>query len=355
MAPLTERRANILKLIVDGYVSTGTPVPSMVLAREASLGVSPATIRNDMVALEQEGYITRPHTSAGGVPSDKGYRYFIEDLQREGPQHSSLSPEDIAAMQAALERSRRDIEEWTERAVSILAGLLRTLSFVSAPRAAHSRVKQIELLLLQDFTAMLVVILQETSILKQVINLDKPLTQDELLQVRNRVAEWLDGKTAPEIMSSAPHFNASPDEAVASLESTVVSATVDALQQRDALRSADYSMEGLGRLLGQPEFAEAGIGAALADSLENRQTLAELSRSVPEDGSLTVLIGGENPREEFQRCSIVMARYGLPEEGAGVIGLIGPTRMSYRRALPVVDMASSLLTSLIADLFPARN
>ena len=137
-----------------------------------------------MAGLEDEGYITRPHTSAGGIPADKGYRHFVEGL---GATSGEPDARDFAAIRTALEKRRRDMEEWADAAASIVAGLLKTLAFASPPKADASRVKQLHLLLLQDLTVMLVLILQETTVVKQLIPLESPTTQDELYRVRNRL------------------------------------------------------------------------------------------------------------------------------------------------------------------------
>jgi heat-inducible transcriptional repressor len=341
---LTERKDRVLRLIVDGYIESGAPVASMALARDPRLTVSSATIRNDMGSLEEDGYITRPHASAGGVPADKGYRYFVEALSTP-PQPGAR---DLDAIRLALDHSRRDVEEWADAAAAILAGLLGTLAFVSPPKAELSRVKQLELLQLQDFVVMLVVILHETAVLKQLISLQAPATQEEVRRVRDRVVGMVAGKTASEIASAAP--DGGPE-----LESLVLQSTVGALRERDAPRSAGYALQGIGRLLDQPELNETGYGGALMDSLADQETLPGLAARAPDDGSVAVVIGEENPSEAFHRCSVVVCRYGIPRAASGVVGLIAPTRMEYRRALPVVNAAASLLGGLVAETLPPER
>jgi heat-inducible transcriptional repressor len=343
MTTLSPRRGSILKLIVDGYIATGEPVASSMVAADLKVNVSPATVRNEMVSLEDDGYITRPHTSAGGIPADKGYRFIVEDLIAG---YKEPDAQDFAAIQAALEKRRRDMEEWADAAASIVAGLLKTLAFASAPRADASRIKQLELLQMQDLTAMLVLILHETTVVKQLIPLESPTTQDELFEVRNRVHKAVTGRTADEIALQIGTGNSVPG-----LESVILDSTVSALRERDQSRVSGYNIEGLGRLLGTPELSQDNYGAELTEVLDSEDALYELSEGAPSDGSAVVYIGAEIPRVEFNRCSVIIARYGVPSEASGVVGLIGPTRLSYKRAVPVVEAAATLLGDLVTESY----
>ena len=343
MTTLTPRRGNILRLIVDGYIATGEPVASSAIASDREIGVSAATVRSEMASLEDEGYITRPHTSAGSIPADKGYRHFVEELSAAA---SEPDARDFAAIRSALEKRRRDMEEWADAAASIVAGLLKTLAFASPPKADASRVKQLHLLLLQDLTVMLVLILQETTVVKQLIPLDSPTTQDELFRVRNRVHETVNGRTAEEIVRWV-----GTGDPYGGLESVVLDSAVSVLRERDHQKVSGYNIEGLGRLLGTPELAQDDYGIALTEVLDNDDALYDLTAGAPNDGSAVVYIGAENPRVEFNRCSVIVARYGVPSEASGVVGLIGPTRLAYRRAVPVVEAAATLLSDLVTETY----
>ena len=343
MTTLTPRRGSLIGVGVDGYVAAGEPVASCVVAADRGIGVSPATVSNGMVSLEDEGYITRPHTSAGGIPADKGYRYFVEGL---GFGSTEPDAQDFAAIRSALEKRRRDMEEWAEAAASIVAGLLKTLAFASPPRADASRVKQLDLLLLQDLTVMLVLILQETTVVKQLISLESPTTQDELFRVRNRVHETVTGRTAEEITR-----HVGTGEPGGGLESVVLDSAVSVLRERDRQKFSGYNIEGLGRLLGTLELSHDNYGIALTEVLDSDDALYELTEGAPDDGSAVVYIGAENSRVEFNRCSVIVARYGVPSEASGVVGLIGPTRLAYRRAVPVVEAAATLLSDLVTEAY----
>jgi heat-inducible transcriptional repressor len=188
--------------------------------------------------------------------------------------------------------------------------------------------------------------LHETTVVKQLIPLESPTTQDELFEVRNRVHKAVTGRTADEIALQIGTGNSVPG-----LESVILDSTVSALRERDQSRVSGYNIEGLGRLLGTPELSQDNYGAELTEVLDSEDALYELSEGAPSDGSAVVYIGAEIPRVEFNRCSVIIARYGVPSEASGVVGLIGPTRLSYKRAVPVVEAAATLLGDLVTESY----
>lgn len=320
------------------------PVGSAALAREHRLGVSPATIRNEMVQLEEDGYITRPHASAGGVPSDKGYRFFVERL----PRNTAPPVPARRALQDEMERVRRDMERWAKAASSVVSGIMRTVAFATAPRASTTRVKQLELLQLQELTALLVLILHGATVHKQLIPLERPTTREALENIRNRLAALVADRTAREIEARRP---ATADD----LEKDVIDATVNVLRSEEDSASSMYEMDGLAELFSQPEFSEPGHGRDLVGALEEEGAVSAVADVIPEDGSVRVLIGSEIGRESMHSFSVVACRYGVPGQASGAVGIIGPTRLRYDRAIPVVDHAASLLSDLVAELYPGHT
>jgi heat-inducible transcriptional repressor len=304
-------------------------------------GVSPATVRNDMGGLEEDGYILRPHTSAGGIPSDKGYRFAVEKL----PFGQRPSAGDASRLRRELGRVPLDIDEWTEAASSVVAALLNALAFATPPRSEASTIKGIELLQLQELAVMLVVVLREMSIFKQFIPLDRPTTPEALQARRNRLSEMLAGKTAQQIEA----YRASTSDA---LDIEVIESTLAALRKLEAAWVRDSAIQGLSHLLDQPEFAVQPEQARhVLGAIEDSETLVELARAARDDGTATVMIGAENPRASLRSLSVVLCQYGVPGEARGVLGLIGPTRMAYGRTLPVVHHAALLLSGLVARLY----
>ncbi len=194
---LTERREQLLRFIVDEYVRSAQPVASSAVVRRRGLPVSSATIRNEMARLEDEGYIVQPHTSAGRIPSDKGYRYYVEALMR--PQEPPVAVQQTIRHQ--FHQAAGETAEWAHLAAAVLAARLSYVSVVTAPQAARPRLRWLPLVNVQDFVALLVLVLQETLVLQHTLTLDRPLSQDDLNEVAARLNSLYAGRTVDEIRS----------------------------------------------------------------------------------------------------------------------------------------------------------
>ena len=205
---LTDRKSEILRLIVRDYIREVTPVASETIARKHGLGVSPATIRNDVADLEHEGYITRPHPSAGSIPLDSGYRVYVEDMAGHGTADIPRSVR--VSVQKRLLEVARDIDEWTNVAAELLAHMAGNLAIVTFPKASESRVKRVELVRLQDFLTLLIVVFQQARLRKQLIHLTEPVTSSDLQMSANRVTDMLVGLSSREI--EAKDLSLSPFE-----------------------------------------------------------------------------------------------------------------------------------------------
>src|SRR3990172_6947760 len=306
---LTERQLRLLRLIVSDYIASASPVGSETVARRHGLGLSSATIRHDMALLEEEGYIAHPHTSAGRIPLDRGE------------------------------------EEWVRLAGNILARLVQNLALVTFPRAPQARLKDVRLVALQEFLALLVVILQEARLRHQMVGFADPLTQEELDAIAQRLTAAFQGMSAAEIEASPVEF--------APTEQQVRQAVVHSLTADEAPAREDIHMEGLSAFLRQPEFSTSPDGErllAIMEVLETRSALQTLVTRARAARDLQVIIGSENPREELQDYSIVLMSYGIPGEAQGTIGVLGPTRMSYPRVIASVRYLGSVLSELVREI-----
>src|SRR3989442_787108 len=192
---LTERRQKLLQFIIDEYVSTAQPVGSNALVEKYRLPISSATIRNEMAQLEEEGYIAQPHTSAGRVPTDRGYRHYVEALMRE-----DRLPEELQqTIRHQFHQAARELEEWARLAAAILAGNLQNAAVVTTPHSPEPRLRWIELVGVHDYLALLVVVLQEARVLQQTLALDRKFSQEELTGIARRLNDLLAGKSAAEL------------------------------------------------------------------------------------------------------------------------------------------------------------
>lgn len=290
-----------------------------------------------MAALEDEGYITHPHTSAGRIPSDKGYRYFVEALM-ETDRLPSHVQERVRARILELEG---ELDEWAVVATSFIADLAEALALVTFPRARAARVKHVELVALQDFLALLVLVLQEARVKQQLLHLDEAVTQDDLSRVANRLNASFNGSTARQITQQTLVLNPLEDR---------VTRTVTKLMETEDARTAEVAqLAGMRSLLSQPEFASSERTLGLMELVEDRRGLGSLVSEMAGDGEVRVFIGSENPTEAMRDYGLILAPYGIPGEIQGTLGVLGPTRMHYARAIAAVGYLSNVMSEALTE------
>jgi heat-inducible transcriptional repressor len=350
---LTERREQLLRFIVDEYVRSAQPVASSAVVRRYGLPVSSATIRNEMARLEDEGYIVQPHTSAGRIPSDKGYRYYVEALMR--PQEPPAAVQQTIRHQ--FHQAAGETDEWAHLAAAVLAARLSYVSVVTAPHAAQTRLRSLQLVSVHDFVALLVLVLQETLVLQQTLTLDRPLSQDELADVAARLNSLYAGRTVDEIRAMQMEHR--------SFEAQTVHAALELMQSEEAESFGEAYLEGLRDMLREPEFAQGDRMLALMDLLgrSNLPKAIPLARAAGHQvapgrgapqarpGKVTAIIGSEHPQDAMHQCSVVISRYGSPSGLRGTISVVGPTRMYYTRAVSMVRYMSSIMDDLLDAYF----
>ena len=339
MAPLPQRRETILRIVIGEYTASGFPIASESIARNYALGVSSATIRNEIARLEEEGYITHPHTSAGSTPSDKGYRYYVESLL-EGPK---LPEEEQYSIQLLFQQVKQELEEWARLTVEVLAERLRNIALVTLPWATEYHFKHLDLVEMQDFLALLVLVLQEAKIKQQVFPLEQAMSQDELTALANRLNVAYKGLTCSQIGSQklAP----SP------IEQQISDSIMQLMEAEGQQEYEELYFYGLRHLLSQPEFSRSERMLKLLELLEKKSIPKSVLSPLRSDKGIQVTIGKENKEETLQECSVVLGNYGIPGETMGSIGVIGPTRMSYNRAISTVRYLSSVMTELMTELY----
>jgi len=335
---LTERRAQVLRLIVADYIDSATPIGSEQIVRRHRLEISPATIRNEMARLEEDGFISHPHTSAGRVPSDLGYRYFVEMLMDE----PSVSNDEQRRILHQFHQASLDISEQLRLAASVLAQSLHSVAIVSAPRSMQPRLKHLDLISLHDYSALLVVVLEEVKVRQQVLALAEPATRDDLTRLARRLDALCAGKTAAEITAAADGLN--------SLEQQIARLTAEIVQGEEQAEFPDLHREGLRNILIQPEFARSDKALDIFDALEERNIARALPQSDDAAG-VTVVIGAENREEALRDCSVVLAQYSAAMGASGVVAIIGPTRLPYAKAIATVRYVGSLMTQVMDRLY----
>ncbi len=339
MAAVTDRRAGILRIIVREYVETAAPVGSRTIHDKYGVSASPATIRHEMQALEEEGLLEQPHTSAGRVPSDRGYRMFVESLMGQ----TDLPVEEKATIRHQFYQAAPELDEWADLAAALLARSLGLLALVSPPRSRELRVKHLELIGLNEILALLVVVLREARVLKQLVPLDGPFEQAELSVLAARLNERVSGRTVTELRREPAVDDATEQRLIE---------TLTGILSEESAREAAVRVEGVAGMLGQPEFRQDHRGLLdIVTLVDQRAT----DRVVPPESlggdGVSVMIGDENPAGELQHCSVVVAPYGDRADMSGYVAVVGPTRMRYARGVATVRYLSGLLEEMMDRVY----
>lgn len=335
---ISARSEKILNYIVEQYINRAVPVPSQAVADEARLGVSPATIRNDMALLEQEGYLIRPHTSAGCIPSDKGYRQYVESIES-----TKLPSEEQRLISHTFHQVEREVETWLSLTATILARIVQNVAIVSLPKSPDCKLQHFELLALHESTALAVVVLQGAKVKQKLISFDQTVSQPVLTDISNKLNATCSGLTGKQI--SEKEMELSP------LEKEVTDHLIEIMRAEDMQDYEEPYLDGWHYMLNQPEFAHSDQMSTLMELVEQRGLLKVIIPVKLSRPGVHVIIGKENKSKAIQNCSVVICRYGIPAEATGTIGVVGPTRMPYSRTIPTVYYLSSVLSELIAGLY----
>ncbi len=341
MDELTPRQRTILSLVVREHVESASPVSSRALVEHYGLQVSTATVRNELARLEELGYLTHPHTSAGRVPTHKGYRRFVERLLGE----VELPLHERRTIAHQFYQARQDFEQWMPLAASVLARTARGAALVTAPQAAQSCYKHLQLISTQGRVVLLVLVLCGGTVKQQMLTLAEPLNQEALNEASDRLNQLCNGLAAGEIYART--------DGLPPLEADVAKLVVDIMHRTDTRTAGVVYRDGLSEVLQQPEFSERERAQGLVRVMEERSFLdAVLAGALsPEVGNVRVLIGGEGYWDELRACSLVLGRYGVVGFVTGALGVVGPTRMLYGRAISTVRFVAGLLSDLVYDVY----
>ena len=340
MQELTDRQKTLLLLIIRDYIDTAQPVGSKRLVEHYHLELSPATIRNEMGALTEMGYLRQPHTSAGRVPSEDGYRYFVSQMM-----HNVELPEAVQHTIAhQFHQSRADMDQWMTLAASILANQSQSVSMITAPHAEQARYKHVELISTQGRQVLMVLVMVGGEVSQQILTLAEPVTQERLSQTAARLNGLLAGLAVDGIAA----LSVRPD----ALDQDILILITQDMRRNSESTSGEIYTDGLTNVLSEPEFAESDDARRALKIFEERSTLQNLlvrTTTNSNIGGLQVLIGGEGVWDELRQCSMVIARYGVPGMVTGTLGVLGPMRMSYARTIPTVRFVAGLLSDWVND------
>jgi heat-inducible transcriptional repressor len=341
VSELTERQETILGLIIREYIESENPVSSNGLRSAYNLGVSSATIRNEMAVLTEHGYLRQPHTSAGREPTEEGYRYFVQRILGE----TELPVAEQRLISHQFHQAHGEVDQWMRLAASVLAQHSRVASLVTAPQTEQARFKHLELISTQGRMVLMVLVLDGGEVRQQMLTLAEPVPQAALTETAGRINAMCGGLDAEGVLARAARF--------ATLGEEVCRLAADAMSKADALSTREVYRDGLTSVLAEKEFERSATARQALRMLEERSLLDEfLGQTLsPSVGGVQVIIGGEGYWEELKECSMVLSRYGVSGRATGALGVLGPTRMSYGRAISAVRYVAGLMSELMYEMY----
>jgi heat-inducible transcriptional repressor len=347
LGPLDLRSQAILRAVIEEYVTTASPVGSQALVERYGLGVSSATVRNILAELETAGLLSHPHTSAGRMPTDAGYRFYVESIAETVP----LPAVEQLMIRHQFGQVEFASEHWFRLAATTLAGLTRSagLATPAKPRAAH--IRRVDLVAVNERMASLILVLREGSIKQAVVPLDEADAVDQ--PMLNRVAEILNDRLTDATATQAEAILArlGDEGQLERVARRVGERILRIVRDYDGAAVEEVFSDGLLNVMEAPEFAQSDKLRQVFTALENRAYLGQLVGSVAGSGRIHVFIGAENTPLEMHDVSLVLAPYGRPGRAIGVVGVLGPTRMSYPQAIGTVRFVSGLMNELVDHLY----
>jgi len=337
-----ERIYKVLWAVVESYITNPDPVGSRFVTKKYAFNLSSATIRNIMADLEDMGFLHQPHTSAGRVPTDKAYRFYVDYLaQKEGATDASLMDEIIGK----LENIRTDINALLRETSRTLSTFSHYLGVALPPNPNNTTLKRINLFTYKERQVMVVLMTDEGIVNNKVIPLDLDLTQHDL----NRISEYLNseftGQTLDEIRSSVLR-EMYLDKVVCD---TLISRAIRICREALSFEPGDIFISGLHEVLGLPDFSDIQRIKEISKAIEEKHLIIKLLDMLPRSEGVRVLIGSENPASEMRRLSMVVSSYREGDKPMGTIGIIGPTRMDYMKVITIVDTTAKFITKILSE------
>lgn len=329
---LNDRKIKILEAIINDYIQTAEPIGSRTIAKKYDLGISSATIRNEMSDLEELGFIVQPHTSAGRVPSDKGYRLYVDQLMH----FRELTNEETEFLQRTIRNNISHIDYLMQQTAKALALLTNYTTVVSEPKSEKMKVKHVQLIPLDEKSIASVVVTDKNVIKNHVIALDSPPNINELSNISNFINKMLKEHTIYEIKEKV--FG---DDEIQNFpyRETLEKAIDTAIKTVKVKEDIHIYTSGVNNILDFPEFSDVGKAKNIFSALEEKQLLSDVicANEGMNDNSIKIVIGNENYLEQLKDCSIIKTVYTFDDDSYGSIGIIGPTRMNYSQVVSILN------------------
>ena len=339
---LDPRKELILKVVTDDYIESAEPVGSRTIARKYNLGLSPATIRNEMADLEEIGYLKQPHVSAGRIPSQQGYRYYVDSLMKQ----QKLAEEELRIIKSYIESKSKELDALLQQTVKMLAQITRYPSLMLGPKLQPSVFKHVQLVPLNSYNILVLVVTNLGVIENKLITIDVPVEQGDLDRISNLLNKKLRGKTFENLKSSVLAELKEEMAAHDDFFHKAICLLLNTLETRDKER---IYLDGVINILEHPEFKEIEKFKPLMGMMEEEERLYKMLTDSSSRHGLRISIGEENQEEAAQECSIITATYNMKGRAVGTIGVLGPTRMDYSHVVAVVDFIAQYLSEILSE------
>jgi heat-inducible transcriptional repressor len=339
---LDERSKRILKELVSLYCLTGEPVGSRTLSKKTKLGLSPATIRNVLADLEQMGYISQPHTSAGRVPTDQGYRFYVNHLMRNYDLNSSQKE----MIESQIQRRSGDLQNLLLLTTELMSHLSHSIALAVTPNLEKLVLENIEFVQINSCRVLTIVITRGGVVTNKVIDLDEPLTQADLTRIANYIRSEFNSQTLPtirkRILDLMKQEQSQYDQLIKRamiLGKKIVEATVD---------TENLLVTGAAQLVHYPEFANIQATKGILEALEEKSKIVRILTEFIEGEGIHIIIGSENSDPELKGFSLISSPYRYRDEAVGTLGVLGPTRMEYGRVVPLVEHIAKVVSNILS-------
>jgi heat-inducible transcriptional repressor len=334
---IDERAQHLLRVLVGRYIREGTPVGSRTLSRDSGLDVSPATVRNIMADLEELGFVASPHTSAGRVPTAKGYRFFVDTLVRLRPPKG----EDLSVFEESLREVAGNPQALAISASNLLSAVTRLAGVVTVPRRPQMSVRQVEFLALSGRRVLAILVVNDTEVQNKVLDVQREFGADELRQASNYLTEQFRGKDLYQVRDQLLDELRETRKTMNQLMIDAIDLAQEIMPERAP--GADFVMAGETNLMGLEDLADMEKLKGLFEAFNQRRDILHLLDQSLHAQGVQIFIGQESGYELLDSCSIVASSYQVDDDRLGVLGVIGPTRMAYERVIPIVDITAKLL------------
>jgi len=344
--PLEARSAAILRAIIEEYVATAQPVGSVALVEKYALAISPATVRNVMAELESADLLGHPHTSAGRVPTDRGYRLYVESIADS----VTLAPVEQLMIRHQFGQVEYANEQWFRLAASTLASATHAAAIATPIKPRACRIRRVDIVATAERTASLVLVLADGPVKQVLLNLDREYTAADLDEIARGVDRVLRAKTTSEVDAVLDTLRERPG-AVDTLFTQAVERASRIMHESDSAAVEEVFSEGLLNVMAEPEFERSARLRRVFAVLQDRVYLGDLVARLASSDDVSVFIGSENEHEEMMDVSLVVAPYGRSDRAIGVVGVIGPTRMAYPHAISTVRYVRGLMNELVDHLY----